>query len=507
MRTRIKQILKSVIAFLAVILLLTNNMFAQELPKGYHADSKKLILFQGNHYWDWSVNLAKNLEEMQKTRPFLDGLAFHTGESYGNPPMAFNNEIWTEKTMHFDELAIIKTKWTTLTDNFITVWGHSNNIDPDFFNDTLWNQIIKNTVLLGKAVKISGCKGIMCDPEFYSTKETYSPWWYKVPLRNPEHTGKPPYDDKSFIEVCSKARERGKAYVEALQVHMPNITILTTFLYSYVWAYCYNDLGKLPTSEYGLLAAFADGMVEGLNPGSIIVDGNETAYYVDETRKYFEDSDQNDYLFNKKVAPAVLCDSVINKKYASQGQIAMASYLELCYNKYSFKPWSTPEYQSKWMKHNVYNSLLATDKYVWIWAESMDFWKGTNAPEDVDVFRDIGTAATLFKNGKALGYDMYKPDSIFIWRNDKKAEFVDSPVITLQVSDTKLPGKITFKAKVNSEEPVSKVEFFVNSVKMGEDNSSPFVFSYDFAKDGYLVFARVFLKNGKHTTSAPIVLK
>ena len=173
MRTSNKQILKSLIAFLSSIILLTNNMFSQELPNGYHAYSKKLILFQGNHYWDWSVNLAKNLEEMQKTRPLLDGLAFHTGESYGKPAMAFNNEIWTEETMHFDELAIISTKWTTLTDNFITVWGHSNNIDPDYFNDTLWNQIIKNTVLLGKAVKISGCKGIMFDPEFYSGGQTY----------------------------------------------------------------------------------------------------------------------------------------------------------------------------------------------------------------------------------------------------------------------------------------------------------------------------------------------
>lgn len=64
MRTCNKQILKSLITFGTAILLLTNNFFAQELAKGYHADSKKLILFQGNHYWDWSVNLAKNLEEM-----------------------------------------------------------------------------------------------------------------------------------------------------------------------------------------------------------------------------------------------------------------------------------------------------------------------------------------------------------------------------------------------------------------------------------------------------------
>ena len=159
------------------------------------------------------------------------------------------------------------------------------------------------------------------------------------------------------------------------------------------------------------------------------------------------------------------------------------------------------------MMHNVYNGLLATDKYVWIWAESLDFWKGTNAPADVNVFNDIETAVTLFRNGKALGFDMYKSAGNFKFQGEKEAEFVNYPELTLQVSDGKLPGKITFNARVNSEKPVSKVEFFVNSVKVSEDSNSPFIFSHNFAKDGHIIFARVFLNNGKHTTSAPIMLK
>ena len=480
---------------------------AQNQSNSYQTTNKKLLTLQGYRYWDWSANLKENLETMQAQRPYINGVIFHNGNIYGQPLFAFNNEIWTEKSLRFDELAIIAKKWTKFTDNFIWVWGHSKNVDSDFFNDTLWTKIIKNTELLGKALKTGGCKGIMFDAEFYSEGNTYSPWWYTIPFNNPKHVGTPPYSEKTFDEVAVKAKQRGKEYVQALQVHMPKITILTTFLYSFVWGYCYDDMKKLPVSQYGLLGAFANGMLEGLNSGSILIDGNEVSYYIDETRKYFENSDQNDYKFNRIDAPALFCDSLLLKKWNTQGQVAMATYLDKCYNRYGSEKWNTPDYQSKWMTHNVYNSLLASDQYVWVWIEGMDFWKAEKTPPGVNVYKDIRDAVEKLKKGEALGYDMYKPDSVFKWRNDKKAEFVDSPVITLQVSKNKLPGKITFKAKVNSEEPISKVEFFVNSVKMGEDNSSPFVFSHDFAKDGYLVFARLFLKNGKHTTSVPIVLK
>jgi len=114
-------------------------------------------------------------------------------------------------------------------------------------------------------------------------------------------------------------------------------------------------------------------MFEGLNPGATIIDGNEPSYYIDDTRKFVENTDQTDYKFCRFDGPKSLCDPAILKKWHSQGQVAMAPYLENCYNRYTPNVWSTPDYQSKWMTHNIYNSLMTTDQYVWIYIESMDF--------------------------------------------------------------------------------------------------------------------------------------
>jgi hypothetical protein len=497
-----------VVVFLSFcfLFLFTVSLTSAQIPKSpYSAANKKIITLQGYRYWDWSSDLKNNLEKMQVKRPYMDGVIFHTGKVSTQPNFAFNDEVLTEESLHFDDLQIIKEKSTRFTDNFIWIWGHAQNTSPDFFNDSLWNIVGKNAELMGKAVKTAGCKGIMFDPEFYSSNDTYSPWWYGK-------SGKfsAPYikAGKSFKEVQFKARQRGKEYILALQKFNPKITILTTFLYSYVWAYCYNDIQKLPDSEYSLLSAFADGMLDGLNKNSILIDGNETSYYINESRKYVENSDQADYKFCRFDAPEKLCDSATLVKWHTQGQIAMAPYLEYCYNRYSPKSWSKPEYQSKWMAHNVYNSLLATDQYVWIYIEGMDFWKGTNLPEGVDVFSDINTAIAKFKNGLSLGYDMVKPVNEFEFNGEKPSQFIDNTMdIKLKYSyKTKKHNEVSITSNLLSDTNILKVEYYLNSIKIGSVVKAPYSIESVATLDSALVFARIFLNDGKHITSAPLII-
>ena len=392
---------KSILLLLLSQVLLT-SILAQDPVYPFKPKDKKIITYHASNYYDWAPDLAKNLTSMQQNRPYMNGVAFHVGSNYGFPNLAFNNEVWTETSLKFTDLETIKSKWTTLTDNFVLVWAHSRNVNPDFFNDNLWAQIIKNTEILGKAVKTAGCKGIMFDAEFYSAGETYSPWWYS----KSNTKGSPPYTDKTFEIVKAKARQRGKEYVKALQVHMPSITILTTFLYGYCWDYCYGDIQKQPDSEYALLPAFADGMLEALNAESLLIDGNETSYYINSSREHVENSDASYNHVRLEATPKV-CDPALLSKWHKQGQIAMAPYLELCYNRYNPQSWSTPEYQSKWMMHNVYNGLLTTDQYVWLYIENTNFWTGKGAPAGVDMNADVNTAVSKFRNNEALGFDMY----------------------------------------------------------------------------------------------------
>jgi hypothetical protein len=150
-----------------------------------------------------------------------------------------------------------------------------------------------------------------------------------------------------------------------LQKEKPDIVVLGLFLYSVPRAYALST-EKLPKTDYALLPAFADGMLEAIGPKAVLIDGNEGSYYLDESRKYIEDSDQGDYPFVQSAAQA-LCAPELLSKWRVQGQVAMAPYVDLCYNRYLPARWRKPEYESCWLRHNVYNSLLASDQYVWVY--------------------------------------------------------------------------------------------------------------------------------------------
>ena len=489
-----------------ITLAATVPLLAQAALYPFHPKDKKIIVFQGSDYFDWAPDVASNLVAMQTNRPYIDGLVFHTGPEYGVPNWAFNNEVWTETSLHFADLATIAANTTRFDENFILVWGHSRNVNPDFFNDALWTTIIANAQLMGKAVKAAGCKGIMFDPEFYSRGETYSPWYYTVPA-GAVCVGTPPYAaaGKTFDQVKAKARERGRAYVQALQGNMPTITIMTTFLYGAAWDYCYGQITNQPASEFALLPAFADGMLEALNAGGVIVDGNEGSYYCNETRNYVEeDVNGANYTHVRLEATPAVCDPALLPKWNRQGQVAMAPYMDLCYNIYDPHPWNTHAYQGQWMKHNVYNSLLVADQYVWTYIESMNYWTGENAPAGVNVVADIEAAVAQFRSGNALGYDMYNRTYT------GASSFITTPtvVITSPTNNTivSTPGIITISATVTPATLINRVEFYANSLKIGTDRTAPYSITNFFLKADYAIVARVFKTNGKHTTSAPAIL-
>ncbi|MBD2770105.1 T9SS type A sorting domain-containing protein [Hymenobacter sp. BT664] len=471
------------------------NSLAQSPIYPFKPKEKKIIVFHTISHCDWAPDLPEALPSMQSARPYINGLVFHVGRDYESADFAFNNEVWTEASLKFNDLRSISTKWTTLTDNFILVWGHSRNVNPDFYNDNLWAQITRNAELTGRAVMTAGCKGIMFDPEFYSAGETYSPWWFsKSNVR-----GAPPYSGKSFTEVKAKARQRGREYARALQRYMPKITILTTFLYGSSWDYCYGSINNQPASEYALLPAFADGMLEALNSESTIIDGNGTAYYINSSREYVENSAASYTHVRLEATPAV-CDPMLLSKWNAQGQVAMAPYLDFCYNLYDDQPYSTPLYQSRWMKHNVYNSLLTTDQYVWVYIEQMNFWNGENSPVGVNVAADVSEAVAKFRNAEPLGFDMYSLG--------EQAQFITSPRITMTSPANDMvinaAGPITLSTTIDPSNSVSRVVFYANSLRIGEATSPPYSITRNFLRADYTLFARQFNTNGTHTTSAPV---
>ena len=54
---------------------------------------------------------------------------------------------------------------------------------------------------------------------------------------------------------------------------------------------------------------------------------------------------------------------------------------------------------------------------------------------------------------------------------------------------------------------ISKVEFYANSLKIGEALDAPYSLQKQFLKSEYLIFARVFKTNGEHISTMPYLLK
>jgi hypothetical protein len=246
-------------------------------------------------------------------------------------------------------------------------------------------------------------------------------------------------------------------------------------------------------------------MLEALGPRSVLVDGNEGSYYNDESRKYVEDSDQGDYSYSKVVAPKALCAPELLAKWNAQGEVAMSPYFDMCYNIYRPWPWRTPDYESRWMRHNVYHSLVTSDRYVWLYFERLNFWTGAGAPAGTDPVRDIREAVELYRDGRPLGYDMCKTGAEFQYQNGKPATFVSTPVVTLHIEHAATGGsRWTLDAQVAPDRHLAAVEFYVNSTKVGRAERAPYRISIDPPKSASTVFARAFTIEGTHTTSAPV---
>jgi len=148
------------------------------------------------------------------------------------------------------------TKFTRFKDNFIQVIAYPGDVD---WFDPEWSAVAQNAACLARIAKQGRCAGIMFDPEHYSEHHI---WNYST--RPAGH---------SFEEYAAKVKERGKEFIRAINKEFPRITILT--LYGPSLPYLQSQPDGLEKADYGLLAAFYDGMCEAASPGTVIVDGYE----------------------------------------------------------------------------------------------------------------------------------------------------------------------------------------------------------------------------------------
>jgi hypothetical protein len=364
--------------------LLCSAATAQSRPR------KKII----EYGWDvpYPDFVRDNIREMEK-RPF-EGIIFRT-KGFDH---VFDVRPWNKADLQPQLDTLAQIKWGKFTDNMLTLYA-ANKWNMDWYNDEHWRVITENMKLFSLAVQTSSCVGVCFDPEPYGE----NPWAYPGS-----------YKDKSFAEVADQVRRRGQQFMAALQEHKPELKVLSFFL----MALFQNVVDepdpnvraqRLQRNSYALLPAFVIGMLEGASPGTILIDGNESAYYHESPLEFYKD-----YHLMRQRGQALIPEP-LRKKYNTNVQAGMALYIDQTLAKRTDRKitsnFLSPDQQLKFFEHNVYYALTASDEYIWCYSERMNWWlppekAGPNGALPPGVEEALVSARQKYDAGKPLGYDI-----------------------------------------------------------------------------------------------------
>lgn len=370
-----------VLAFLLALAACSSASSSQETSNT--VSTKRLI----EYGWDvpTAAFIYDHINEMQK-RPF-DGVAFKlTGEG-DSPSSAFDSRQWDEAELGFDSLAQIQ--WGSLDSSFIVLWA-SHPVAMDWFDDTRWNVIIENMRLLSKALKVTRVKGVFFDPEFYSVRETHSLWLYTNDI----------YPSLNKRDVEAKVRQRGVEFMMALQSEIDHFDFLSFYFLSESVRMSEGNSQANAYTHFELLPAFIYGILDAAKPDVRFIDGNEPSYYFTQAAQY---SDAKDFI-KQKTLESVPAD--VRNQYQ---QVSMANALYLDYymalrpEHDRGLPWDE---RLKWLKHNLYYSLQASDEYVWLYSEHADWWKNNVSPDIEAAIRETRIQIT---DNQPLGFEIQIP--------------------------------------------------------------------------------------------------
>ena len=184
------------------------------------------------------------------------------------------------------------TQFKKFKHNFLILFSHPhNNFEPDWFDDEYWGTVCRNAAVLARIAKQGGCKGIFFDNEQYPTNMV----WNYSHLRK-VHQKRP----QDFEAYRQQLRKRGREFIVAINSEYPGIDFMMTFGSSLMHARMAGkdvianlmdletDLnGDFSRSREVLLASFLDGLIEGADEDTNIIDGYELSYYY-KTEKEFQ---------------------------------------------------------------------------------------------------------------------------------------------------------------------------------------------------------------------------
>lgn len=324
--------------------------------------------------WGWEtpnpIYIKEHIQEIEQL-PF-DGLGIELTINSDSPHpynsgwnYLFSWNVWGRKVLNSEDYsqsieALKNTQFTKLTENFLIFHVMPGIVD---WYDADFQSVIANAKLAAEIVESCHLKGILLDFEHY--RAALPPFSYASQLYSDKH---------DFEDYKKKVRARGREFIKAINSVSPNIHILLTF--GYQISNYQNQ--PLESSAYGLVPAFLDGMLETAESNSMVFDGWEYSYGYKTESEFQEafNSIKTNFLDITKVR-----DSFLKHYKASFGLWVDHGH---SFDQGNFtKNYFTPEE----FESSVKLALKYSDRYVWIWSESIGWWKGKMPKSYIDALK------------------------------------------------------------------------------------------------------------------------
>ncbi|OGV82601.1 MAG: hypothetical protein A3K18_08140 [Lentisphaerae bacterium RIFOXYA12_64_32] len=317
--------------------------------------------------WDGpdTKRLRENIADMEK-RPF-DGVFFNAvGVREDGKPCgirsAHSATPWKKEWFQTCVDDLKATKFTTFTDNFLTIGANPGNVD--WFDDAGWAAIVEHWRIAAWVAKQGGVTGVQYDPEPYEAP--FAQFSYAAQTEKDKHT---------FNEYYEKARQRGREVMAATVAEFPGLTLYCYFMNCVNFqAVTFEDpRPALAGSGYGLFPAFIDGWLDAAPPDVTFVDGCENAYMFNSEMDFYAAAVKIKGACQQLVAPE-------NRgKYRAQVQVSFGIYLDAYWNEkgpYFIDGKGGPRVNR--LLANTACGLDVADEYVWMYGEKNRWWPTPN---------------------------------------------------------------------------------------------------------------------------------
>jgi hypothetical protein len=340
--------------FRAVLLCLAVGTFGTACSQP--REGKKLL------EWGWDEPdtkfMRENIEKMEQF-PF-DGLVFHATSGKGEN---LSWEVWGGRKFaaaDFQQaVADLKaTRFQRFTDRFLRV-----NITPgkvDWFDDNAWAGVVNNFAVAAHVAREGRCKGFMFDTEQYDGVTVF------------DYRQQKDRNTKTFAEYQARVRQRGREWIQAVNRHYPDITILLTFGYEVsLWrAEKPNDRS---TAAYGLIADFLDGVLDACTRETILVDAWELSYPYKE-RKQFQEAYET-------ITRKALDWTAVPDRYRAQVKAGFGLWMDHKRKGWDVADFSKNHFSPAEFETAVRAALQVSDGYVWIYTERPKWWTREMLPQ------------------------------------------------------------------------------------------------------------------------------